>query len=219
MTIIEPKLRWYQSRLRVLLLLMVPISLGGAWLAVRWHRQYQRHLVKIIIGRRGLSAVAADDQLALPYFEAARSLPLEKLVAISSKGQTEIFIEECGTDPERFLKLVHALEIGALPSKATVQEVELLKPGTDIPQVVCRTVETLQIEVAPQRCKRFGVSVAAVEKAVSEKGELPATAENVRSLASTTIQVSGSAGRQTILLGDLARITVRKEPSHIVRQQ
>jgi hypothetical protein len=205
-----------RRRLWILLLLIAAASIAGIGAAMHWRRQ---HFVKITIKCPGLSVVVADDQIAVPYLEGAGSLPVDKIVAISSKGQTEVFFEEHGTDPAEILRRAKALATDKLPSNATVQEGEIGDTLTGIPDVDCQLVKLLDIEVIPERCARFHIPIAEVEKAATEKRGLLATPENSQLLASTIIQTDGPAGKnRTIYLRELARITVRTEPAHIVRQ-
>ncbi len=214
----SPKLRWYQYRLRSLLLLMLAVSLVFSWLAVRWQRQRQQHTVRVVIAYPGATAVTADNLAARPYCFDAIPISREKIVAISSRDHVEVYFVARGIDPDEFLNQVRAVPVGSLPQGAAIQEITLLDRGASIPKVESTMVDTFQIKFNDQKASPLGISVSAVFKALSSENKIPPTQEGVRLLEKCLVEPDFPTGQGKVHLGDIAEIKIVQEPSHVIWQ-
>ena len=213
-----PKLRWYQYRLRTLLLLMLAVSLVCSWLAVRWERQRRRYIVRVVISCPGYSAAEAEDFVSQPYRMAAMTLPFEEVVAISSEERCEFYFVARGVESNKFLDQVRGVSVGDLPSGTAVEEVKLLDRGANVPQVESKLVDALSIDLDRTKMAQNGVSVEAISKAVQSQGKAPPTKEGVRRLQAVVLDVDSWPHGRKIRLGDIAEIRIVQQPSHVVWQ-
>jgi len=214
----KPQRRWYQYSIRSLLLLMVAVSLACGWFAVRWRRQTQQHIVKVTIAYPGASALTADEEVAWEYRFATLSAPYERLVTISTSEQVEVYFVAHGIDPDELLNRVRGVSVEKLPPGAVVQPATLLDRGASIPQVKSTLVDSVQIKVDHNKSSARGVSIAAIQKALSAQGKLVATKEGAERLRELAVASEGRSNHGTIRLGDIAEITIIQEPSAVVWQ-
>jgi hypothetical protein len=216
------KLRWYQYRLRSLFLLMIAVSLVCSWLAVRWQRQHEQRIARVVIAFPGASAVTADELAARPYCFDAIPISRERIIAISSRERVEVYFVARGIDPDEFLNQVRAVRVNSLPQGAAIQEITLLDRGASIPKVESTMVDTFQITVNREKTSQLGISISTVFKALStalsSQDKIQPTQEGVQLLEKCLVEPDFPTGQGKVHLGDVAEIKIVQEPSHVIWQ-
>jgi hypothetical protein len=211
-----PKLRWYQYTLRSLLLLMLAVSIVFSWLAVRWQRQREQHIARVVIACPGLSAPIVNRTVAIPYCCGAILISCERIVAVSSREKVEVYLVARGVDPDKFLNRVRAvpLPVDDLHSRSAIREATLLPRGASIPEAECKMVDTLQVILDPKKLSHLCIKFSSVHEALSSQGKIAPTKEGLRLMEDVLVERDFDQGK--VRLGEIAEIKIVQEPSHVV---
>jgi hypothetical protein len=166
----------------------------------------------------GASPQVSNDIVAMPVFEELTGCAgSEKITAISTNGQAEIYIiGKAGFDGTKLLELVQGrigLAASVLPRGASLKQCALLGPGEGVPAAKPRMVDGLSINVDRAKSDGAGVRIGDIYATLEDEMKTGpgASAERLAALPLRTV------GGKSVLMGDFVTFQTTKVPDTVVR--
>jgi Cu/Ag efflux pump CusA len=166
-------------------------------------------------------APAADEQIARPLAAQFRGPDVEHVTTITTKSKLEIYLTATrGSDAEKLLTDACSQVIatqGGFASTIRMTSVTPLPDGTTVPRVKPEWTDGVKISIDRQAAADAGISDQAVKDALAKAASSttqPATASAVDELRAMII--TNTDGKR-MHLGDIAAISIEKQPTMIRR--
>jgi multidrug efflux pump subunit AcrB len=171
---------------------------------------------------QGMTAPAADETVALPLARRLEILhDVDRVVSISGPGKVDLYV--VGTPGAKAETLISDARSGAQSaalkiSDGSLVDVTELPQNTVIPEVSDQTVDAYSIQIDRQAAADAGVTADDIDRAMARSESVttrPATESGLDSVRG--IVVSSVDGKR-VRLGEIAAVSIKKEPVYVRHQ-